>query len=174
MTIFLYILISIVIIIIILAIIAPKNYEFTRTILINKPLPEVFNYLKSLKKQDDWSPWAEKDPNMKKSFTGVDGEVGCMSSWVGNKDVGEGEQEILGVTENKEIISELRFFKPWKTTSEGYLRVSEEGDQTLVNWGFIGKNKFPVSIVMLFMNMDKAIGGDFEKGLEKLKKLLEK
>ena len=70
---------SIVIIIIVLAIIAPKDYEVSRTILISRPFPEVFKYLKSLKKQDNWSPWAEKDPNMKNSFTGVDGEVGSIS-----------------------------------------------------------------------------------------------
>ena len=79
MTIFLYVLMSIVVIIIILAIIAPKNYEVSRTIFISRPVPEVFKYLISLKKQDNWSLWAEKDLNMKKSFTGVDGEVGCIS-----------------------------------------------------------------------------------------------
>ena len=57
----------------------PKDYDVSRTILISRPCPEVFKYLKSLKKQDKWSPWAEKDPNMKKSFTGVDGEVGSIS-----------------------------------------------------------------------------------------------
>ena len=46
-------------------------------------------------------------------------------------------------------------------------------DTTKVIWGFSGKNKFPMSIMMLFMSMDKAIGKDFEEGLASLKQILE-
>ena len=37
-----------------------------------------------------------------------------------------------------------------------------------------GENKFPVTIMMVFMDMDKTIGKDFEKGLEKFKAYIEK
>jgi len=161
-------------VIVVLVLIAPKNYDVCRTVTIDRPLKEVFQYLKLLKNQDNWSPWAEKDPNMKKTLTGTDGEVGCVSAWEGNKDVGSGEQEIMGITENEEIASQLRFLKPFKSTSDAYLRVTKDGSSTKVIWGFSGKNKFPVSIMMLFMNMDKSVGGDFEKGLQKLKGILEK
>lgn len=169
----LYIVLAIIVIIIVLAIIAPKNYDVSRSISINKPLPEVFSYLKLLKNQDNWSPWAEKDPNMKKTFTGIDGEVGFISAWIGNKEVGEGEQEITGIVKNKVVNSQLRFLKPFKSTSDAYLKVEEEGVGTKVTWGFSGENKFPISIMMLFMNMDKSVGKDFEYGLNKLKKVLE-
>lgn len=174
MTTFLYIIVVLIIVIALLHMVAPKNYDVNRNITINKPLPEVFQYLKSLKNQDNWSPWAEKDPNMNKTFTGVDGEVGCISAWVGNKDVGEGEQELTGIEENKEIKSQLRFLKPFKSTSDAYLRVENEGDGTNVIWGFSGENKFPMSIMMLFMSMDKMVGKDFDYGLNKLKGILEK
>lgn len=173
MTTFFYIVIILVLLVIVLANIAPKNYDVSRSIIINKPLPEVFSFLKLLKNQDDWSPWAEKDPNMKKTLTGTDGEVGFVSAWVGNKDVGEGEQEITGITENEVVESQLRFLKPFKSTSDAYLRVFEEGKVTKVVWGFSGENKFPISIMMLFMNMDKTVGKDFEYGLSKLKGILE-
>mgnify|MGYP000155816369 FL=1 len=110
---------------------------------------------------------------MEKTYTGTDGEVGFISAWVGNKDVGSGVQEITGLKENEEVASQLRFLKPWKSTSDAYLRVSETKEGTEVIWGFSGNNKFPISIMMLFMNMDKAVGGDFEFGLAKLKKNLE-
>ena len=174
MTTFLYIIVGLIIVIALMHMVAPKYYDVNRNITINKPLPEVFQYLKSLKNQDNWSPWAEKDPNMNKTFTGVDGEVGCISAWVGNKDVGEGEQELTGIDENKEIKSQLRFLKPFKSTSDAYLRVEKEGDGTKVIWGFSGENKFPMTIMMLFMNMDKMVGKDFEYGLNKLKGILEK
>ncbi|MEO9511400.1 MAG: SRPBCC family protein [Flavobacteriaceae bacterium] len=175
MTIALYILGGIVLVILLLAVMAPKSYNVSRSIEIVKSKAEVFENLKYLKNQDAWSPWSKKDPNMQKKFTGTDGEVGAISSWVGNKEVGEGEQEIIKIVEGERVESELRFLKPWKSTSDAYL-IAEEVDKgtTKVTWGFSGKNKFPTSIFMLFMNMDKAVGGDFEEGLASLKEILEK
>lgn len=174
MYVFLYVVIALLLLLIILVLIATKSYNVSRSITVNKSLPDVFLYLKFLKNQDNWSPWAEKDPNMNKTFTGKDGEVGFVSAWVGNKEVGEGEQEITGIVENIVLESQLRFLKPFKSTSDAYLKVEEVKEGTKVIWGFSGENKFPVSIVMLFMNMDKAIGKDFEYGLNKLKGILEK
>nr|WP_299173967.1 SRPBCC family protein [uncultured Allomuricauda sp.] len=170
----LYILAGIVLLILILAMIAPKSYNVSRSIEIAKPKNEVFENLRFLKNQDAWSPWNKKDPNMEKKFTGTDGEVGATSYWNGNKDVGEGEQELTKIVDGERIESELRFLKPWKSTSDAYLVTEDTGSgNTKVTWGFSGKNKFPTSIFMLFMNMDKAVGGDFEEGLASLKSVLE-
>ncbi len=171
---FLYIILVIIVVFLILGLLAPKNYEVNRSIIVNKPVSDVFNYLKYLKNQDDWSPWRKKDPNMKQTFTGTDGEAGFVSKWEGDKIVGSGEQEIKRIVDNETIETELRFIKPWKSQSDAYLRVvGLESKQTNVTWGFKGKNKFPFSIFMLFMNMDKAVGKDFEEGLTNLKQHLE-
>ncbi len=171
----LYIVLAIVVLILFLAVIAPKNYDVSRSIEINRPKSVVFDYLKSLKRQDEWSPWGKRDPNMVRDFKGTDGEVGAISRWKGNKEVGEGEQEITNIVEGERIESELRFLKPFKSTSEAYIATKEvEKEMTKVVWGFSGKNQFPMSIMMLFMNMDKAIGKDFEEGLASLKEILEK
>ena len=85
-----------------------------------------------------------------------------------------GEQEIIKIVEGERIESELRFLKPFKSTSDAYIETIEVGtDRTKVIWGFSGKNVFPMSIVMLFMSMDKAVGKDFEEGLASLKQNLE-
>ena len=174
MTIVLYIVLALILIIAILGMIAPKSYDVNRSIIINKPVSKVFEYLKYLKNQDDWSPWGKRDPNMKKEFEGTDGQVGAISKWEGNKEVGMGEQELMRIVENEVVESKLRFLKPWKSESDAYLKVKEsDGGQTTVTWGFSGRNKFPVSIMMLFMNMDKAVGKDFVEGLATLKGLME-
>lgn len=171
----LYIIVGVIALVLLLAMIAPKTYKVSRTTEISRPKAEVFEYLKSLKKMDEWSPWAKKDPNMKKNFTGTDGAVGAVSYWNGNKDVGEGEQEITRIVDGERIESELRFLKPWKSTSDCYTQVDDAGNgKTKVTWGFSGKNKFPMSIMMLFMSMDKMVGKDFEAGLKNLKGVLEK
>ena len=174
MTAFLYVLAAVLILVIVLGLIAPKTYKVNRKISINKPINEVFEYLKFLKNQNAWSPWMRKDPNMKKNFSGTDGTSGFLSKWEGNKEVGSGEQEITRIVDNEIIESKLRFFKPYKSESDAYISVKASGeDVTEVNWGFSGNNKFPMSIMMLFMNMDKMVGKEFEEGLSSLKSIME-
>ncbi|TYA56018.1 SRPBCC family protein [Formosa maritima] len=173
--IFLYIILGLIGLIILLALIAPKQYEVNRSVIINKSLPEVFQYLKFVKNQDNWSPWKKKDPHMKQESVGIDGEVGFVAKWDGNKEVGSGEQEILHVEHNEQIKTQLRFFKPWKSTSDAYIKVTEvDANQTNVTWGFTGNNPIPMNIFMLFFNFEKAVGKDFEEGLASLKDILEK
>ena len=171
----LYVIVGLLALVFLLHLIGPKNYDVFRTVEISKPKNEVFNYLKYLKNMDDWSPWAKKDPNMQKKFTGTDGEAGALSYWLGNKEVGEGEQEIKKVVDGKRIESELRFFKPFKSTSDCYLDVEElSNGNTKVKWGFSGTNKFPMTIMSLFKNMDSMVGPDFEEGMASLKAVMEK
>lgn len=173
MTIF-YILLIIVTVIAFLGFIAPKTYHVSRSVIINRPKTEVYEFIKYLKNQDVWSPWNKKDPDMKKIHKGTDGEIGFVIAWSGNKEVGEGEQEIINYVDGELIQTKLRFLKPFKSESDAYIRVEAiDAESTKVTWGFSGNNKFPFSIFMLFMNMDKAAGKDFEEGLYSLKTYLE-
>jgi len=171
-----YILAAIVVLIIILAAVAPKSYDISRSIVIDKPINEVFEYIKFVKNQNYWGPWQSRDPHMKQTFSGVDGTVGFVSAWESDhKQVGSGEQEITKIIENELLQTELRFLKPMKSVSNGYIKTyTEDHGKTKVVWGFFGENKFPFSIMMLFFNMDKAVGKDFEEGLQNLKNILEK
>ncbi|PKQ46309.1 SRPBCC family protein [Confluentibacter flavum] len=159
----------------ILVIAVPKHFNISRNIVINKPANEVFAYLKFIKNQDDWSPWKKKDPNMKQSYVGTDGKIGFIAKWEGNKDVGSGEQEITRIVENEVIETKLRFYKPWKSESDAYIKIKDldKYNSTIVTWGFSGKNKTLSSIFFLLFNVEKAIGEDFENGLVNLKKMLE-
>lgn len=171
----LYIIAGIIALIIILGLIAPKNFQVEREILIKKSKEQVFAYIKLLKNQDNWSAWAKKDPDMKKEYRGTDGSVGFVSAWEGNKQVGKGEQEIKSIKEGERVDFELRFEKPWKTINPAYMITEREGDNlTKVKWGFSGKMPFPMNMMMLFMSMDKMAGKDFDEGLSNLKSLLER
>ncbi|WP_405382527.1 SRPBCC family protein [Maribacter sp. LLG6340-A2] len=160
-------------IVLFLALIAPKNYHVYRSIELDHPTDKVWEHIKYLEKQNQWSPWSKKDPNMEQKIIGTDGTVGAISYWNGNKEVGEGEQEITKIVDGKRMEQDLRFLKPYKSESESYMDLIELGpNKSKVTWGFSGKNKFPMSIMMLFMNMDKMVGKDFEQGLENLKRNL--
>jgi hypothetical protein len=48
-----------------------------------------------------------------------------------------------------------------------------DDNRTRVHWEFNGKMKYPSNLMLLFMNMEKMVGGDLDKGLQNLKTVLE-
>jgi len=171
----LFIILGIVLIPFVLALIIKKKYTVVRSVEVNKPVGKVFEYLKLLKNQGNFSSWSEKDSEMKTTYTGTDGQVGFVSRWESEvKDVGIGEQEIVKITEGERIDYEMRFYKPFKATDSSYISTkSVSEDKTGVVWGFHGKMNYPMNLMLLFMDMDKTIGTEFESSLEKLKTILE-
>jgi hypothetical protein len=159
----------------ILIFVTPSDYKVEREITINKPRADVLAYAKMLKNQNDWGPWVKKDPAIKMNYKGNDGEVGFISAWDSNMaDVGAGEQEIKKIT-NNEIDTELRFKKPFESTSQAFMILDElSPTQTKVKWGFTGSFAKPMNLMMLVMDMDKEVGKDFDEGLTNLKGILEK
>lgn len=159
----------------IIALFVRKDYAVEKEVIVNLPNEQVFDYIKHLKNQNDYSKWAMMDPNMKKTFTGEDGTVGFISAWESNdKNVGQGEQEIVGIEDGKRVDYELRFIKPFESTQNAYMITESISDnQTKVKWGFSGEMHYPMNIMLLFMDMEKMIGDDFQTGLNKLKQNLE-
>jgi len=152
-----------------------KDYAVEREIVINKSKEEVFAYVKYLKNQDNYSVWATMDPQMKKSYTGVDATPGFVSAWESDKDdVGKGEQEIKAIKEGERIDFELRFLEPMEAKDDAYMITETVSPtQTKVKWGFTGRMNYPMNVMLVFMDMEEMIGGDLEKGLSKLKSNLE-
>ena len=170
----LYIILSIIAFFLIAGLFIPKGMTATREIIINKPHDEVFNYIKYLKNQLNYSKWAQMDPNIKNEFSGTDATPGFINSWEGNKKVGKGEQEIIAISPGK-LDTELRFEKPFKSVAKSFMTTEPAGEHsTKVKWGFVGSMNYPMNVMKLFMSMEKAIGNDFSTGLNKLKTLLEK
>src|SRR5690606_19741446 len=96
----------------IIALFVKKDYSVERTIIIDRPKHEVFDYIKYLKNQDNYSKWAMMDTDLKKEFRGTDGTEGFVYAWEGKKS-GRGEQEIKLVTDGERITTEVRFIKPF-------------------------------------------------------------
>jgi hypothetical protein len=170
---FLYILIGLVVVFALLAIFAPKKINVEREMIIKKPVNEVFAMLLKLKEQNKWSVWAKMDPNMKVTFTGVDGTVGFVSAWEGNKQVGKGFQEIKSFVSNERIDIRLKFEKPWESDSQSYYITESVNGDTLVKWGLITTMPIPMNLFSLFMNMDKVLGKDLIGGLTNFKEIME-
>ena len=169
-------LLSIVALLMIIALFVNKDYAVVREITINKPKQQVFDYIKYLKNQDNFSKWATMDPNMKKDYKGTDGTVGFISAWDSDMDdVGKGEQEIKKITDGERLDFELRFIEPFESNAQAYMTTQAvDSTQTKVKWGFTGRMIYPMNLMLVFMDMDEMIGKDLDTGLSNLKKTQEK
>jgi hypothetical protein len=169
------VIISLITLVLITALFVNGEYHVEREISINQPNDIVFQYIKLLKNQDEYSVWKKMDPNMKKTFKGEDGTVGFISAWSSkNEKVGTGEQEITAIIENVRVDSKLRFKEPFEAEDNAYMATKPTSSkQTKVTWGFNGKMDYPMNLMMLFMDMDEMLGPDLNNGLKNLKKILE-
>jgi hypothetical protein len=169
------VLIGIIVLFLIIGVFLKQDYSVGKDVIINKSKAAVFGYLKFLKNQNKFSVWASMDPDMKTKFTGTDGTEGFVSAWESDiKNIGKGEQEILKIVEGERIDYEIRFMRPFKSTSWAFLTTSAVSDNlTRVHWEFNGKMRYPTNVMMLFMNMEKMVSGDLDKGLQNMKTLLE-
>ncbi|MCP5467844.1 MAG: SRPBCC family protein [Deltaproteobacteria bacterium] len=158
------------------ALFVKKEYAVEKEIIIDQPSAVVFDYIKYLKNQENFSVWAKMDPAMKREYRGTDGEVGFVSAWdSSNPEVGKGEQEIKKISEGQRIDLELRFFKPFQATEPAYMSTEALNEtQTKVIWGFHGKMDYPMNIMLLFMNIEEKVGTSLDTGLKNLKEILEK
>jgi uncharacterized protein YndB with AHSA1/START domain len=158
----------------VIALIVKKDFAIEKQVVINKSVAEVFNYLKILKNQEQYSVWVMKDPNIRIVYTGIDGTVGATSSWVSDdKNVGIGEQEIIRMKDGESMEVEIRFKKPFEGTNYAKTTFTANGAaQTKVSNLFYGKSKFPMNIMNLFM--DKFVGKDMQTNLENVKNNIEK
>jgi hypothetical protein len=59
---------------------APKKFKLERSVEVSMPKDSVYNYLKFLKNQDQFSVWARQYPKMKKTYTGTDVTIGFVSA----------------------------------------------------------------------------------------------
>lgn len=152
----------------------PAEFAVTRSATFAAPVPAVFAQVNELKKWEAWSPWAKKDPNAKNTYAGPAAGKDASLSWAGNKDVGEGRMTIMESRANELVRFKLEFFKPFAATNEAQFAFKAEGERTSVTWTMTGTNNFIAKAMGLVFDMDQMVGGDFEKGLNAIKEIVEK
>lgn len=159
--------------VIIAAALQPSQFEISRSIDIQSTPAKVFTQVNDLQHWQAWSPWEGLDPAMKKTYEGPSGGVGASYAWAGNNKVGEGKMTITESMPDKRVQFRLEFLRPFKATNATEFIFTQEGRVTRVRWIMSGTNNFIAKLFGLFMNMDKMVGRDFEKGLTKLKQVCE-
>jgi hypothetical protein len=152
----------------------PSHYVISRETVIHAPADKIFPYLNNSKLAERWGPWSEVDPQAKMAYSGPDAGPGSKASWDSPGQLGTGSATISESVPNEKVGIQLEYSKPMNMKQYSEYLVRPQGDSSVVTWRVQGENTFPGRIACLFMNMDKVVGGMFEKGLSNLKTLVEK
>ena len=154
------------------ALVLPKDYSIERSIIINAPKHEVFDYLKYIKHQEQYSKWTMADPQQKITTTGTDGTVGFITAWDSAKKSGAGAQEITSIIDGERITTELRFIRPFKSVGHSWLATKAATEHsTKVSWGISGTMVYPLNAMTALMK--GALAKDIDISLHNLKVILE-
>lgn len=146
----------------------PAEFLIRRERTLAAPPELVHAYVNDFHKWAEWSPWEKIDPNMRREYEGAPAGPGAGYHWVGNDEVGEGRMTIVESTPPEKVVIRLEFVKPFPATNTAEFYIDKGGLGTEVTWAMSGRNDFVGKLFDLFMDMDKLVGSDFEKGLEAL------
>jgi hypothetical protein len=152
----------------------PDTFSVQRSATMNAPAEKIFAILNDFQQWRGWSPWENKDPEMKRTYEGSERGKGAVYAWDGNKNVGSGRMEILEAITPSRVLIKLDFFKPFEGHNTAEFTMSPQGNATNVDWVMRGPAPFMFKVMEVFISCDKMIGKDFETGLANLKALVEK
>ena len=151
----------------------PDRFRIQRAIHINAPAEAMHAILSDLRRGAEWSPFERQDPNLKRTFTGPDTGVGSALEWEGTAGVGAGKLTIADASPTK-IVLNLDMRKPMEGHNIVEFDLKPEGTSTNVAWSMHGPMPLIAKVMYTFMNMERSLGNEFEKGLRDLKALAEK
>ncbi len=161
----------IIVLIALLAIIGfflPSTAHVERSTEIATPICTVHTLVNGYGSFNEWSPWAQIDPNAQYTYEGPDFGVGAKMSWTSeDRNVGSGSQEIVETNPSDSVKIKLDFGPDGQ--ADAFYRLSSQGDATAITWGF--DTEFGGNLIGRYFGLffDSMIGKDYEKGLQGLK-----
>lgn len=152
----------------------PDRFSVRRAAVVNAPADKVFPLIADFHEWRKWSPWEDRDPDLKRTYSGAGGGKGAIYAWEGDKNVGSGRMEILETNSPSLVKIQLDFLKPFEAHNIAEFTMLPQGNATNLDWVMSGPAPFMSKVMQVFMSFDKMIGKDFEAGLAKIKSNAEK
>jgi hypothetical protein len=149
------------------------NFRVERSIAITGPAAKAFASVNDFKLWPAWSPWEKVDPTMTRTYGPQTAGPGATYAWAGNNKIGAGRMTIERAIPNQEIQIKLEFLKPFAATNTARFTFTPGPNQIRITWSMEGEKNFACKAFSLFMDMDKMVGTEFEKGLTALKGIAE-
>src|ERR1700737_2610880 len=121
-------------VVLILAANKPGRFSGQRAISVKAPPEKIFPLINDFHQWVSWSPYENKDPAMKRSYSGPESGRGAVYGWEGNSNVGSGRMEILDASVPSKIVIRLDFFKPFEGHNTAEFTMLPQGDATHLSW----------------------------------------
>ena len=164
-------LVTLIVLLVVVGFLLPRQVHVERSIVINAPQAGLFEALNSFKRFNDFSPWAALDPNTQYTYEGPESGVGARMSWVSSDpELGSGTNEIVEPRAPDFIRTRIDL---GGQLAEATFTFAPADGATRVTWGFdgnLGNNPIMRFVGLMF---DKWIGEDYEKGLARMKQVME-
>jgi hypothetical protein len=167
------VLLALVLIAVVVVTSRPGTYHIERSATVAAAPETVYAQLVDFRRWAAWSPWEGLDPSMKKTYSGPAAGTGAIYEWTGNGKVGQGRMTILDARPSTTVAIKLEFIKPFAATCATTFSLVPANGGTQVTWAMDGTNDFMAKAFGLFMDMDKSVGRDFERGLATLRSVAE-
>lgn len=148
------------------------DFSLSRSVRVQAAPERVHVLLEDFREWQRWSPWEGLDPAMRREYSGPAQGVGSSYHWSGNKRAGEGEMRMTESTVSR-VTVDLDFLKPFKASNVTTFDLVPSGEGTEVIWTMTGTRSAVMSLMGRLV-FDKAIAGDFDKGLASLKREAER
>jgi hypothetical protein len=159
---------ALLVVLVIVIALQPAEFRIERSITMAAAPEAAHAQVNDFHQWGAWSPWDKMDPSMKRSYEGAPSGVGAKYAWAGNNQVGEGRMTIEK-SEPSEIAIKLEFLKPFAATNTATFTFTKTPEGNKTTWAMDGHNNFVSKAFSLFMDMDKLVGSDFERGLAAMK-----
>jgi polyketide cyclase/dehydrase/lipid transport protein len=151
----------------------PAEFRVTRSTSIAAPPATVFAEVNDFHHWPAWNPWATIDPAMKETYEGAAAGPGAIYTWAGNNQAGAGRMTLVESRPSELIRITLEFLRPFAATNTAEFSFKPADGHTVVTWSMSGEKNFVTKAMGLVVGMDSMIGGQFEKGLARMKSIVE-
>jgi uncharacterized protein YndB with AHSA1/START domain len=165
---------GIVVVVVGIASTKPDIFRVQRSLAIKAPAEKIFPLINDYSNWRSWSPYEDRDPNLKRTYEGPKAGKGAIYAWEGNKNVGTGRMEIIEARPPNKIVIKLDFLKPFEAHNTAEFTLEPQGEATTVTWAMHGPTPLLGKVMHLFMDMDKMVGTDFATGLANMKAVAER
>jgi hypothetical protein len=148
------------------------TYTVTRSVEVDAAPSTCHALVNDFHEWTAWSPWEDVDPELQRTYAGVDSGVGARYAWSGNRKAGRGSMEIVESTPGQ-IRVQLLFERPWKAENSVEFSFVPSGSGTRVIWTMTGEHRGMAALFTKVVNMDKLLGKDFDRGLARFRAVAE-
>lgn len=147
----------------------PGMFRVQRAVRIDASAERLFAVINDFHGWGSWSPYERLDPFMRRTFSEPARGRGAVYAWESRGKLGVGRMQIVESSAPSRVVIRLDFAKPFTSRNIVEFTLSSADGVTQVTWSMRGRRSY----LGRFLNMDRLMGKDFERGLASLKAIAE-